>query len=199
MPKVVDHEARRRELAEAVWRIVQRDGIDHASVRAVAAESGWSSGSLRHYFPTQDSLLGFAMEMAFMRFLGRLEAIDSSLPPKDVARRIAHEMLALDEERRVESAVLISFVPRSLVEPSLHELERVGTRALYDEFAGVFRRGQATGELREDADPAKEARRLVALIDGLNMHHQQGADDMPHNDMVAIVDEHLDRLFAASH
>ncbi|TWP45771.1 TetR family transcriptional regulator [Lentzea tibetensis] len=195
MPKVVDHEARRRELAEAVWRIVQRDGIDHASVRAVAAESGWSSGSLRHYFPTQDALLGFAMEMAFMRFLGRLEQVDPALPSKEIVRRIIHEMLALDEERRVESAVLISFLPRSLVEPSLHELERTGTRALYDRFTRVFRRAQEAGELREGVDPAREARRIVALIDGLNMHHQQGADDMPDDEMITITDEHLDRLF----
>lgn len=195
MPKVVDHEARRRELAEAVWRIVQRDGIDHASVRAVAAESGWSSGSLRHYFPTQDALLGFAMEMAFMRFLGRLEQVDPALPSKEIVRRIVHEMLALDEERRVESAVLISFLPRSLVEPSLHELERIGTHALYDRFTRVFRRAHEAGELREGADPAKEARRIVALIDGLNMHHQQGADDMPDDEMITITDEHLDRLF----
>ncbi|GLZ33986.1 HTH-type transcriptional regulator PksA [Lentzea sp. NBRC 105346] len=195
MPKVVDHEARRRELAEAVWRIVRRDGIDHASVRAVAAESGWSSGSLRHYFPTQDSLLGFAMQMAFRRLFTRLEQIDTTRPHREITRRIAHELLALDEERETESAVLISFVPRALVEPGLHELERTGTHALYDRFAAVFRQARDAGELEPGLDPAKEARRTVALIDGLNLHHQQGAEDMPHDDMIAIVEEHLDRLF----
>ena len=38
MPKVVDHEQRRRELGHAVWRVIRRDGVERASVRAVAEE-----------------------------------------------------------------------------------------------------------------------------------------------------------------
>lgn len=195
MPKVVDHEERRRELAEAVWRIVQRDGIDHASVRAVAAESGWSSGSLRHYFPTQDSLLGFAMELAYRRFIARLEKIDASLGHRELLRAVAHEMLALDDERRVEAAVLLSFLPRAMVEPSLHELERYGTRQLYDAIAQVLTAAREAGELRDGVVPLKAARRTLVLIDGLNIHHQLGPDELTADDMVEAVDEHLDRLF----
>lgn len=197
MPKVVDHEERRRELAEAVWRIVQRDGIDHASVRAVAAESGWSSGSLRHYFPTQDSLLGFAMELAYRRFIARFERIDAtSLGNRELLRAIAHEILALDEERGVEAAVLLSFLPRAMVEPSLHELERYGTRELYTEVARVLAAAEEAGELRDGLVPMKAARRFIALIDGLNIHHQLGPDELTVDDMVEAVDEHLDTVFA---
>ncbi|MFD5824839.1 TetR/AcrR family transcriptional regulator [Lentzea sp. NPDC060358] len=196
MPKVVDHEERRRELAEAVWRIVQRDGIDHASVRAVAAESGWSSGSLRHYFPTQDALLGFAMELAYRRFLARLEKIDTSAGNRALLRAFAHEMLALDEDRRVEAAVLLSFLPRAMVEPSLHELERYGTRELYNGVARVLRAAREAGELREGVDPAKAARRLIVLIDGLNIHHGLGPDDVTADEMVEAVDEQLAVFFA---
>lgn len=196
MPKVVDHEERRRELAEAVWRIVRRDGIDHASVRAVAAESGWSSGSLRHYFPTQDSLLGFAMELAYRRFIARFERIGTALGNRELVRAVAHEMLALDEERRVEAAVLLSFLPRAMVEPSLHELERYGTRELYSEVARVFAAAMEAGELVDGVVPLKAARRFIALIDGLNIHHQLGPDELTVEDMVEAVDEHLDTLFA---
>ncbi|WP_394613023.1 TetR/AcrR family transcriptional regulator [Lentzea sp. JNUCC 0626] len=195
MPKVVDHEERRRELAEAVWRIVRRDGIDHASVRAVAAESGWSSGSLRHYFPTQDALLGFAMELAYRRFISRLEKIDTSSGNREVLRAFAHEMLALDEDRRVEAAVLLSFLPRAMVEPSLHELERIGTRGLYGEIEHVLSAAQSAGELRDGVVPLKAARRLIVLIDGLNIHHGLGPDELTAADMVEAVDEQLDALF----
>lgn len=195
MPKVVDHEERRRELAEAVWRIVRRDGIDHASVRAVAAESGWSSGSLRHYFPTQDALLGFAMELAYLRFLARLEKIDTTAGNREVLRALAHEMLAMDEDRRVEAAVLLSFLPRAMVEPSLHELERFGTRQLYDEIARVLTAAQQAGELRAGVVPLKAARLLVALVDGLNVHHGLGPDEVTAEEMVEALDERLDSLF----
>jgi AcrR family transcriptional regulator len=196
VPKVVDHEERRRELAEAVWRIVRRDGIDHASVRAVAAESGWSSGSLRHYFPTQDSLLGFAMELAYRRFIARLEKIDTSVGNRELVRAFAHEMLALDDERRVEAAVLLSFLPRAMVEPSLHELERYGTRELYGEIARLLAVAQEAGELRDGVVPMKAARRFIVLIDGLNIHHQLGPDELTVDDMIEAVDEHLAAIFA---
>ena len=196
MPKVVDHEQRRRELAEAVWRIVRRDGIDHASVRAVAAESGWSSGSLRHYFPTQNALLGFAMELAYRRFLARLERIGTTAGHREVVRAIAHEMLAVDDERQAEAAVLLSFLPRAMVEPTLHELERRGTRELYDGIARVLTAAQEAGELRDGVVPVKAARRLVVLVDGLNIHHRLGPDELTAEDMAEAVDEQLDRIFA---
>ena len=39
MPKKVDHEQRRRELAAALRRVVSRGGVESASIRAVAAEA----------------------------------------------------------------------------------------------------------------------------------------------------------------
>ena len=59
----IDSESRRRELGEALWRVVVREGIDAASVRKVAAEAGVSAGSLRHLFPSQSELLAFAMQL----------------------------------------------------------------------------------------------------------------------------------------
>ena len=42
MPKDVDHDARREELLEAVWRVIARDGMERATIRAIAKETGWS-------------------------------------------------------------------------------------------------------------------------------------------------------------
>ena len=63
MPRVVDPVERRRFLAQAVWRVVRREGLERASVREVAREAGVSMGSLRHYFSSQSELLIFAMRM----------------------------------------------------------------------------------------------------------------------------------------
>ncbi|WP_329083874.1 hypothetical protein [Streptosporangium sp. NBC_01469] len=42
MPKKVDHEVRRRHIAEALHRIIDRDGLDAVSLREVATEAGVS-------------------------------------------------------------------------------------------------------------------------------------------------------------
>ena len=57
MPKVVDIEQRRAELTEAAARLIARSGIESATMREVAAEAGWTTGALTHYFADKRELL----------------------------------------------------------------------------------------------------------------------------------------------
>jgi AcrR family transcriptional regulator len=97
MPKVVDHEQRRRELAQAVWRVIRRHGVERASVRVVAEEAGWSPGALRHYFATQSELLAFAMGLVVERIEGRIAALDHASDPRAAVEQVLHQLLPLDE------------------------------------------------------------------------------------------------------
>ena len=62
MPKYVDHDERRAELVQALWRVVERDGASAVSIRHVAAEAGHSKSAVAHYFPTRFSMLSAAVE-----------------------------------------------------------------------------------------------------------------------------------------
>jgi len=86
MPKIVDHAARREEIAEALWRVVRRDGIRAASVRTIAAEAGWSAGAVRYYFPDQDGLLSFAMDLVSRRVTERVEVLAEDGLPRYYAK-----------------------------------------------------------------------------------------------------------------
>ncbi|GAB3622520.1 TetR/AcrR family transcriptional regulator [Mariniluteicoccus endophyticus] len=123
MPKIVDHEARREELAGAVWRLVGRAGITGASVRAVAAESGWSMGAVRHYFSTQDELLGFAIEVMTRRIQERITALYTEEPTArgDASRAAAtlEQMLPMDADRRVEVLVWLAYMARARSDDAL--------------------------------------------------------------------------------
>ena len=57
MPKLIDHDSRREEIAEATWRVIHAQGISGVSIRTVAAEAGISTGSVRHVFPSKTDLL----------------------------------------------------------------------------------------------------------------------------------------------
>ena len=37
MPKIVDHAERRREVLDATWRVIGREGLEAATVRRIAA------------------------------------------------------------------------------------------------------------------------------------------------------------------
>lgn len=168
MPRLVDAESRRDDVAGAVWRVVARDGLDGASVRAVAAEAGLSAGSLRHWFTAQSDLHVFAMTLVVERIRSRAGALALSAEPLEAAASLLEQFLPLDPERALESEVWLAFTARS---PVARELRRVREQA-YDDLFDVCR-GQVQGLLGNAISPAtveSEAHRLNALIDGLLVH-----------------------------
>ncbi len=50
MPKIVDHDHKRKMIAETAWKIIETEGIEKASIRRIASETGMSTRALRHYF-----------------------------------------------------------------------------------------------------------------------------------------------------
>lgn len=163
MPKVVDHAARREQLAAALWRVVVREGVEAASLRRVAAEAGWSVGSLRHYFETQGELLRFAMELVVRRVTERVAALPWEGDPIRAVTELLHQFLPLDADRRAEMEVWLAFAARALVDPGLRELR--------DESHDSVRRVcRLAVELIGAPEPELEAERLHALVDGLAQH-----------------------------
>jgi AcrR family transcriptional regulator len=187
VPKLVDHDARRAELARAVWAVVRRAGIDHASVRTVAAEAGYSAGSLRHYFPTHSELLAFALQVVVDRIGSRVHGLDRDPEPWRAARQVLHELLPLDDERRAENEVWLAFTARALVDPSLREIHAEVDDALRKTWTGI-------AEALALDDPDFEGERLHAMVDGLCVHAALNGDRLPPERVRAVIDHHLDSL-----
>ncbi|MBW9094108.1 TetR family transcriptional regulator [Microbacterium jejuense] len=93
MPKRVDHDERRREIAAAVFRVTARDGLDAASLRHVATEAGVTAGMVQHYFPSKDAMLRYAMGEARARYEERMTAAIEALGPDPTPRAVLGTML----------------------------------------------------------------------------------------------------------
>ena len=134
MPKIVDHEERRRELAEALWRVIAASGPHAVSIRTVAAEAGLSAGALRHYFQTREDLLVFAIDRSQERVVERLgEHMRNLDPDASVVERVAgfaEQMLPLDETRRAEYRAWEATGDLGARDPRLEE-RWIGQRRLY--------------------------------------------------------------------
>ena len=195
MPKIVDVEGRRTELAEAVWRVILRDGFDRASVRNVAREAGLSMGSLRHYFASQTELLAFAMRLVTQRVRGRVEALDlSSSGPRRAVELMLSEVLPLDAERRAEAEVWLALTGKALVEPTLRALRDESYDLLHEFCVGAVRALVDSGEAASGLDVDLEAERLYALIDGLTVHAVVRPERAPAARISAVLTRHLDGL-----
>jgi AcrR family transcriptional regulator len=187
MPKQVDHEERREELAAALWRLVMLEGVEAASIRRVAAEAGWSTGSLRHYFATQSELLAFAMELVVRRVSERLEALPTTGTPRQRALAALSQVLPLDPERHVEMQVWLAFTTRSFVDPAL----RAGRDAAH---AQLRRMCHAVAVGLGARKPTLAAERLHALVDGLALHGVLAPATTTPDRQREILAKHLDEL-----
>lgn len=191
MPKIVDRDQRRQELAQAVWRVIRREGVDHASVRAVAREAGLSTGSLRHYFASQSELLAFAMRLVMEQVENRVAAVPRPDDPAAAAKVVLAQLLPLDDVRNAENQVWVAFTARALVDDELRELR--------DEAFDRLR--EATGRWVERLLPGAEAEvhrfetdRLFALMDGLALHAAMRPEQASPDRLSAVLETHLDHV-----
>ena len=197
MPKLVDHEERRAELAAAVWRLASRDGLEAVTVRRVAEEAGWSTGALVHYFADKEKLIRFAFRTAADRVGRRLAEIDErTTDPLERARAQLLEGLPLDRDRQDEVRVWFSFLGLALTRPVLARTQRAAYRAWRDRIADRLRLAQESGAIRADADCAAEAAALVALVDGLAIQATFEPRALTAKRQTELVDAHLDALRA---
>ncbi|MEU7172613.1 TetR family transcriptional regulator C-terminal domain-containing protein [Micromonospora tulbaghiae] len=192
MPKIVDHDARRAELARAMWRVVYRDGVGAATVRSIAAEAGWSPSALRHYFATQTELLVFAMEHVQAEAAERIAADDRTGSPREVAQRILEQLLPLDRQRVREAEVWLLLAARAQTDPAartrMADADDGIRRAA--EFAVALLTGQPA------AGPEAVAG-LHALLDGLALHALLYPERMPPARARELLGAHLDTLVAS--
>jgi TetR/AcrR family transcriptional repressor of bet genes len=191
VPKIVDHERRREELAAAVWRLASREGLDAVTIRGVAAEAGWSTGALHHYFSDKEELLLFAFQTVAGRVGRRVTtAREESGEPLDLARALLAIGLPLDDERRDETRVWFAFLGLALTRPPLARAQRLAYDAWRRMVADALRDAQEQGDVDETVDVEREAAGLVALVDGLAV---QASFDPGCLD-VGLVDERLAEL-----
>ncbi|MCE6994026.1 TetR family transcriptional regulator C-terminal domain-containing protein [Saccharothrix sp. S26] len=194
MPKVVDPEARRREVAEAVFRVVRRHGLDQASLRNVAAEAGLAIGSVRHYFADHDELLRFALEELTdrleRRVLAHVARARSATTRDERVRAVEDllgELLPLDPDRRDESEIWLAFTTaartRSTLRPAARRLHE-GMRVLV---------GKVLAESGVP-DAGVETERLTSLLDGLAVNGVLHPDLTTPDVMRAVLRRHLASL-----
>lgn len=195
VPKVVDPQLRRKELAEAVWRVVRRDGLEHASVRNVAREAELSMGSLRHYFASQSELMTFALRMVIDGIELRIAALDPTDDPHRHAVQVLGELLPLNSQRRAENEVWLAFTARAMIDPQLRALRDEAYDALravcHGLVAGLIAPGRPG---RPGRDATWEAARLHALLDGLAVHGAMRPEVDTPEVLQAVIDSHLREL-----
>ncbi|MEW1632862.1 TetR/AcrR family transcriptional regulator [Streptomyces sp. NPDC093801] len=173
MPRQVDHEERRRLIAEAVCRLADESGLEGVTLRDVAGRAGVSMGAVQRCFRTKEEMLLFTLGQIGERVGERVRARLVRSPAQSAASALGHaatEVALLRGEHRAEARVWLAFVAQAAVSAPLAETLRTNYAALEALFARLL--GEAAGgrPLPVPLDPRREARALLALADGLTAH-----------------------------
>ncbi|RGD61724.1 TetR family transcriptional regulator [Kitasatospora xanthocidica] len=195
MPKQVDHEGRRRRIAEAVCLLVDEHGLEGVTLRDVATRAEVSMGAVQRCFRTKEEMLLAALAHVGERVTARVRNRLTAGPAQSAATElglVAGEVALLREEHRAEARIWLAFVAGAAVNPALAAtlrssyaaLEELVVRLVAEAAGGGSALGGATAgggpaaggsalggaAVDRAVDARTEARTLLALADGLTAH-----------------------------
>lgn len=202
VPKIVDADARRLDVVDAVLRIIAVDGLERVSLREVAGEAGLAVGSVRHYFAGSEELLAFSFATVVDRVEARLAAavpaVEKAMPGTAEHRAavlaLLGGMLPLDEERAMEVCAWMAFKNAARIRTFLAAEADRSHRSVAAVAGRVVAASLPADEPQDSL--VLEAERLLATLDGLCMHALLQPAWMTAQMCSDVLERHLDGLGA---
>jgi AcrR family transcriptional regulator len=194
MPARTDHDARRRDVSEAVWRVLAEHGFGGLTLRAVAAEMGASTGLLTHYFPSKHALVRYALEIAAERTDAR-PRLDAEPGIAALRAAILH-VLPVSAAAVAMNKVWVGSWDGALVDPDRKSGERARYRRWRSHLRPLVVAAQERGELGP-GDPDDLVAIVAAFTHGLVVQALFDPRAFPHARQEALTDTFLEGLTPA--
>ncbi|MCF7550902.1 TetR family transcriptional regulator [Pseudonocardia sp. WMMC193] len=168
MSRSVDHEARRADLAAAVWALVACGGVESVSLRSVAAEAGVSMGRVQYYFATKEDLLLHGLEQAHLCMEARIEKRVAATggDAREILATILDELLGEHPRTRDAIRVHAAFAARA-VDARTAAVLTDGDEEILALAVAVVAQAREAGRVGADVDPELDGYTIWTLARGL--------------------------------
>lgn len=169
---------RREQLIEAALTVASRDGIEAATVRAVAAEAGVSLGVVHYCFQDKDELLrAMAHAITQQNLTSSLGELPEGAPIEVVIEGLVHALWLTLRDHRGAQLLSYELTTTSLRHPELAQVaveQYQGQWAAAEEVLAQVER--ATG-VSWSVPRAVLARTVNAVVDGFSLAWLVDGDD----------------------
>ncbi|HEY6482941.1 MAG TPA: TetR family transcriptional regulator C-terminal domain-containing protein [Steroidobacteraceae bacterium] len=176
MPKIVDHDQRRDQIALVACRVVAEHGFDQATIVRIAREAGYTTGMVAHYFDTKQDIIIAALRLILRRIEERLTR--PAGPSVDLLT-VLSEALPLDEPRYIECAFWTAFWGQVSAD---RRLRRINSW-MHREYMRLFERCLSQGwpQWAQLAPAVREQvlRSVVTFINGVTASAVASQSDWP--------------------
>jgi TetR/AcrR family transcriptional regulator, transcriptional repressor of bet genes len=192
MPKIVDHEQRRDEIALVACRVVAEHGFDQATIVRIAREAGYTTGMVAHYYDTKQEIVIAALRLILRRIEERLTRPAGDAEPDLLT--VLTEALPIDEHRFIECAFWTAFWGQVSADKKLKRINAW----VHREYMRLFERCLAQGwpawaqwspTVRDQA-----LRSVVTFINGLTASAVASQSDWPAAKQIEQLRLHLQLL-----
>lgn len=186
-----DHEARRRDVSEAVWRVLAARGFGGLTLRAVAAELDATTGLLTHYFPTKRDLVAHALDLLERRSATRpRRAAGKGL---SAVRAALLDILPLTAEATASNRIWVSSWDTALADPAVSSDYARKYAQSRDKLRDLVAAAQQLGELRT-GDAERIAAGVQSFVLGLVVQALFDPPAFPPHRQVELLDDYLATL-----
>ena len=128
----------RDRLIDAAFQVVARDGLDAASVKAIAKEAGVKPGLLHYHFETKDEVLQAAVARGLTSYLSELGALLDRQPPDKVLAAFSDFIRSNLEAHRDLFRVRLGLAVRAMNDPALSETLGEANAQAQEAMARIF-------------------------------------------------------------
>ncbi len=181
MPRTVDVDVRRTEIVEAAARLIATGGMEAATMRDIAAEAGWTTGVVNHYFADKREVLRRTLEHSLRQ--RRAERRSDATPPEQLRAALA-AALALDAQARQHWLVTLAFCTQAAGDAELAVVQRDAYRVFRTRVAHLVETcGIAVGDAQTVAE------HLIATVDGVALQAMFDPASWPADRQLAALDD----------
>ena len=186
-----DHEARRRDVSGAVWRVLAAHGFGGLTLRAVATEMGATTGLLTHYFPNKKDLVAYALTLLDEHRAAR----PKPTAPEGLAalRAALVDILPLTPRAAADNRIWVSSWDAALADPDLAAGHAARYARSRERLRDHVQAAQRLGEL-PPADPDDVAAAVQSFALGLIVQALFGVEEFPPQRQIRLLDAYLATL-----
>jgi len=194
----MSYDDRRIEVAKAAWRVIVREGLDRASMRAIAQELGSSTGVVTHYFRDKEELTLFALEQVFENVLEQMKACAKGRQGIDRLKQMIFAALPLEDIDRADWKVWLAFLGYSIGREHLVQEHRKRYDFLRQIICQELADLQTAKVIQADLNLTLEANAIIALMDGIGTGVVICPEQFSAEQQQYLVRRHINALIASS-
>jgi TetR/AcrR family transcriptional regulator, transcriptional repressor of bet genes len=177
MPKIVDHQQRRDQIALVACRVVAEYGFEQTTIVRIAREAGYTTGMVAHYFDTKQDIVVAALRLILQRIETRLTK--PALGHRAQLLAVLTEALPVDPQRYTECAFWVAFWGQVSTDKRLRRINAW----VHREYMRLFERCVSQGwpEWQHWPPSTREhvLRSVVTFINGLTASAVVSRSDWP--------------------